>query len=57
MAQANEDYAALAAASRAAAAAEILENVRLKHLASAAAWDSLSHIRSGTGAGGLHASA
>ena len=35
-------YAALAAASRSAADREVLENVRQKHLRSAATWDSLA---------------
>ncbi|WP_126174382.1 hypothetical protein [Altericroceibacterium xinjiangense] len=38
----KSDYAALAAASRSAAAEEVLENVRQKHLTSAATWDSLA---------------
>jgi len=50
MADANEDYAAMAAASRIAASAEVLENVRRKHLASAATWDGLAHMKSRIGA-------
>lgn len=38
----QSDYAALAAASRSATAKEGLENVRQKHLTSAATWDSLA---------------
>ena len=45
MAGANQDYAVMAAASRAAASTEILENVRQKHLTSAATWDGLARAK------------
>jgi hypothetical protein len=43
MAQMNDNYSQLAADSRAAAAEQVLDNVREKHLTAAASWDRLAH--------------
>ena len=43
MAQMNDNYSQLAADSRAAAAEQLLDNVREKHLTAAASWDRLAH--------------
>ena len=42
MTQATEDYSQMAAHSRAAAAEQVLDNVRDKHLTAAASWDRLA---------------
>jgi hypothetical protein len=39
----NDNYSQLAADSRAAAAEQVLENVRQKHLTAAASWERLAH--------------
>ncbi len=44
MAQVSDDYSQLSARSTAAAAEQVLENVRQKHLTSAASWDRLAHV-------------
>ena len=43
MTQVNDCYSQLSARSRAAAAEQVLENVRQKHLTAAASWDRLAH--------------
>jgi len=43
MAHMNDNYSQLAADSRAAAAEQVLENVRQKHLTAAASWERLAH--------------
>jgi hypothetical protein len=42
----DPDYQAMAAEARAAASIEVLENVRQKHLTSAASWEALAHLTS-----------
>ena len=45
MSDTNENYLERAAASRKAAADEVLENVRQKHLTAAATWKALAHAK------------
>ena len=45
MADLTEDYLARAAQARASAGAELLKNVRQKHLTAAATWDGLARSR------------
>ena len=42
MSQPADNYSEMAAASRAAAAEQVLDNVRQKHLVAAASWDALA---------------
>ena len=42
MTQSSENYSELAEAARAAAAEQVLDNVRDKHLTAAATWDALA---------------